>query len=619
MAEGLLEGVLGGEEEKIDPTVGGTEPIVAAVAANLAGQNPEVAAKTAAMFDRQTRLLELQCKNVEAEYEVFESEAGPRLLALRLRTGFQLFFALIATVIGLALAIVVYSATQSRGVVIEPFDIAPNIAAEVPSGKIVAAGLLDVLTKIQAASRSSIEHRNLSNAWTSEISIDVPDTGISIGQLERMVKTRFGHDEHVDGNLVKSKKGGLALTVRGSGILPKTFTDEAGDLDTLLRQAGEYVFGQSQPGLWAAYLSNNNRDDDAIAFAQSAYLAVDASERPYVLNYWANAIADKGGEGAMRQALPLWRETIRLQPDYWAGYNNIMYALNGLGEEEGVVRVGEQFMKAAGGRPGRAPENLYQNYDQVVWNLPAARASNVADMESHSGIGTSGAVAGPENLNIAQYEAQMHDVDSAALRVKTTSVDEKNAPDVAAAAFTRALLAEETQDFKAAAKEWDIYAGAYANPTVSTANPAYICFAALSYEKTSQSAKAEAALKPFGNSTFVDCYRFRADLQEIRGDWAGAQVWYAKAVKLAPSIPSGYYSWGVALAKNGDLAGAADKLKLANQKGPHWADPLKAWGDVLVKQGNAKEALAKYDEALKYAPNWKQLREAREAAATLKT
>jgi hypothetical protein len=40
---------------------------------------------------------------------------------------------------------------------------------------------------------------------------------------------------------------------------------------------------------------------------------------------------------------------------------------------------------------------------------------------------------------------------------------------------------------------------------------------------------------------------------------------------------------------------------------------------VLVKQNDAKDALAKYDEALKYAPNWKQLKEAREAAAKLKT
>ena len=61
------------------------------------------------------------------------------------------------------------------------------------------------------------------------------------------------------------------------------------------------------------------------------------------------------------------------------------------------------------------------------------------------------------------------------------------------------------------------------------------------------------------------------------------------------------------------------KLKDANQKGPHWADPLKAWGDVLVKQGRMKEALVKYDQALKYAPNWKQLIDAHEALAKQKS
>src|SRR6202140_3512006 len=154
---------------------------------------------------------------------------------------------------------------------------------------------------------------------------------------------------------------------------------------------------------------------------------------------------------------------------------------------------------------------------------------------------------------------------------------------------------------------------------VSPTNPSYICNAAVTYEKTGQPARADAALNAVGKLTYVDCYRFKGDVMDLRGDWLGAQAWYAKSVKLAPSIPSRYYSWGVALAKHGDLDGAAAKFKDANQKSPRWADPLKAWGDVLLKQGKAKEALAKYDEALKYAPNRKQLKEAREALAKQKT
>jgi tetratricopeptide (TPR) repeat protein len=626
MAEGLLGAVLGEEEEKPEleapEALASAEAFAAAVAALASRQDPQVARDTSAFLRDQSELLRVQKRHLEDEHALRlahlqgqKHEGNLRRTGIRIRIAFQFLIAVVAALIGIVVLVMFRDAVSSRSVVIDAFDIAPNLSTQVPGGKIVAAGLLDVLTRIQAATRSGAERRHLSNAWTNDIAIEVPETGLSIGQLERMLTARFGHDQHIDGDVVQTRKGGLALTVRGTGILPKTFTDETSDLDALLTEAGEYVYGQSQPGLWAAYLSNNNRYDEAIRFSQAAFTTADPSERPYVLNYWANAITAKGGDGAMREALTLYREALRLKPDYWVGYNNIMYALGGLGDEEGLVRVGRQMIKAAGGRPGRAPENLYQNYDQMVWDLWAVRASKIADIESHGGIGTTSSATGAENLNVAQFEAQMHDIESATFRLKTTPVDEKNPGDVAAAAMDRALLAEERGDLKAAAREWDAFAAAYANTTVSTANPLSICFAALTYEKTGQPAKADAALNAVGTLTYVDCYRFRGDLLDLRGDWAGAQAWYAKAVKLGPSMPAGYYSWGVALAQRGDLKAAAVKFKDAHQKGSHWADPLKAWGDVLMRQGHPKEALVKYDEALKYAPNWTALKAAREAAA----
>jgi len=626
MAYGLLGGILGGEDGKSEatasPALATAEAFAAAVAAKISGNDPEVTRKTVDFLSEQTQLLKAQKEYLKDEHALRLAHLrnqvraeNVRQFGMRVRIGLHAIIVLIAMGIAVGAAIMIHDAVESRSVVIDPFDIAPNVAAQVPSGKIVAAGLLDVLTRIQAATRSGAEHRSLASAWTNDIAIDVPETGVSIGQLERVMKARFGRDQHIDGDLAQSETGGLALTVRGTGISPKTFTDEARHLNKLLTQAGEYVYGQSQPGLFAAYLANNDRNDEAIRFSQTAYARADSSERPYVLNYWANAIAGQGAEGAMRRALPLYREALRRKPDYWTAYNNIMYALNGLGDEEGLVRVSAQLMQAAGGRPGRAPEHEYQNYDRTVWDLPAERAEAIADVESHSGIGTTGSAGGAENLQIAQYEVQMHDVEGAALRLNTTPVDAKYAPDLAQATFVRALLAEEKGDPQAAAREWDTYAEAYANPSVRTNDPHTICFAAASYEKTGQPAKAEAALDAVGSLTLVDCDRFRGDILDLRGDWPNAQLWYAKAVKLAPSIPSGYYSWGLALAKHGNLEGAAEKFKDANQKGPHWADPLKAWGDVLMGLGQGKKAIEKYDEALKYAPNWAGLKASREAAA----
>jgi tetratricopeptide (TPR) repeat protein len=57
----------------------------------------------------------------------------------------------------------------------------------------------------------------------------------------------------------------------------------------------------------------------------------------------------------------------------------------------------------------------------------------------------------------------------------------------------------------------------------------------------------------------------------------------------------------------GDLDGAIAKFTIANQKGPHFADPLEMWGEALIARNRSDLALAKFEEANKYAPNWGRL------------
>jgi tetratricopeptide (TPR) repeat protein len=211
----------------------------------------------------------------------------------------------------------------------------------------------------------------------------------------------------------------------------------------------------------------------------------------------------------------------------------------------------------------------------------------------------------------------LHYPESANLALKTTKEDPHDPTIAAMTHHVRGRLAAEAGDAATATIEMAAFGAAYADPVVSSQYPGYNCWIAPVEEAAGHPDKADAVLRTGG--TFVDCYRFRADILDGRGDWPGAQKAYADAVALAPDLPSAYYSWGVALAKHRDFDAAVAKLKDANQKGPHWADPLKAWGDVLVKQGRMKEALVKYDQALKYAPNWKQLIDAHEALAKQKS
>ena len=579
----------------------------------------------------QAQLVETQNEHLKAEHAARlhflqgqAREVDLRRFGLRLRVGFQLFIALLATAIGIGLLVMIRDAVTSRSIVVDLFEAPVSLAEMGLTGRVVAAAVHDRLVALQAATRIAAQKREISGAWANEIGIEVPDTGVSVDQLERALRSWFGHDLHITGHLVKTGSAGFALTVRGAGVVPKTFSDGRGDFDALATKAAEYVYGESQPGLFAHYLANDvARYDDAIAFAKSHLATASLDDQPLLLNYWGNAVAMSSPDGSGdREALWLFQEAVRINPEYWNGYDNIVNSLAILGNEERALQNGLHLIKVAGGRPGKAPESAFAAYDQLTYNLRALRVSQLSTIASTGG-GVNQAGYGAAGLIAALTDIQLHEVETARLRLTTAVWDHQSHLDVALLNYARAQIAEEVGDLTAAAAYWDDYALVYADPSVAIGNPWTRCWAARTYEKTAQPVKADAALdaslKVSGTSTYVDCYRFRGDVLELRGDWSGAQDWYGKAVKLGPSIPSGYYSWGIALAKHGDLDGAAAKLKDANQKGPHWADPLKAWGDVLLKQGKTKEALAKYEAALKYAPNWKQLKEARDALAQQKS
>jgi predicted Zn-dependent protease len=108
----------------------------------------------------------------------------------------------------------------------------------------------------------------------------------------------------------------------------------------------------------------------------------------------------------------------------------------------------------------------------------------------------------------------------------------------------------------------------------------------------------------------ADCYncvRYRARIAATAKQWGRADYWFARAVHDAPSIPFAYTDWGQTLLARGKADAAVVQFKLANQKGPHFADPLEGWGEALMAKNQSHLALAKFAEAEKYAPNWGRL------------
>jgi tetratricopeptide (TPR) repeat protein len=103
------------------------------------------------------------------------------------------------------------------------------------------------------------------------------------------------------------------------------------------------------------------------------------------------------------------------------------------------------------------------------------------------------------------------------------------------------------------------------------------------------------------------CLLMRARITEAEGHRAGADWWFAQAVSSQQSIPFAYSAWGESLLARGDPDGAIEKFKLANSRGPHFADPMEMWGEALMLKNRSDLALAKFEEANKYAPNWGRL------------
>jgi tetratricopeptide (TPR) repeat protein len=627
MAKGLVEGIVGGEEEKPEvetpEALAGAAAFASAIAAIASKQDPEVARRTAAFLTDQSELLKVQKEHLKDEHALRLTQLRRQAALLRgqqigqaVRVTIQVVTALIFIAIGVSAVAMVHDAFNSRGVVIEPFEISPNVAEQVPTGRIVASGLLDHITELQATARLlKTQKSDLAGAWAEEASITIPEAGLSLNQVEQFLRQKLGHDIHVSGDIVRAAPDGIALTIRGLDVLPKTFAGSSGDLDSLLQQAAEYLYGEANIVAFSYYLDTKKQYRREIEYLQSHIKKASEADRASVLVSWAGALVDSEGMSRLPQAKSLMQQAIKIAPRDPLGYRNLGADMALGGDEEGAAGLMETALRA-----GIEPADLY-TYADLHYDFQSEKKFSEKNIEDSQGTGT--LTGGQPQFYLAIVSARQHDMETAENFLNSMPIDAQSEDDVAEYAGATAMIAADKGNLTDATKAWDQLLK-ITDPRVWIDNGTLglyplMCFAAVDYEKAGMPQKADAALdapkRILGVDSYVDCYRSRGDVLDLRGDWKGAQEWYGKAIKLAPSIPSGYYSYGLALMKHGDIKRAEEQLKLASEKGPHWADPLKAWGDVLVKQGNKKDALAKYDEALKYAPSWKHLHEARDAVA----
>ncbi|MGH8306879.1 MAG: tetratricopeptide repeat protein [Gammaproteobacteria bacterium] len=597
-----------------DELPGKDKGFAASLAMDAAGKSPEMSERAAKYLDEQIALSRVQREHLERTQALHEENLKlqsqalraqhKQLRAQRLHDRFRTVYQTVLSVIALAILVVivyaVYSAATDQSVVVNQFQVPPSFVAEGNSGTVVASAFLDQLQALQAASQSSQAAKALQDAWSNNIQLQVPDVHVSLGDISRTLHNWLGHETKINGDVVQQGNQ-IVLTVRGTNFAARTFSGNPADLPKLLIAAAEYVYGQAEPYLFSVYLITHGRVPEAIALIKSVYPKASDKDRPWLLNGWGNALAVLNQNAS---AADKFEQAVHLDPHFWIAYGNLQSTQIILGQEEAAYQTGLHLEKVA--RRGswfaaHMPILYYLATDYLCMGLSDVHQELLADEAAHGGQGSQLGLDAPLD---AEMLARMHANTQATLTLQTSPGAGSDPYVLAETAFVQGLMAFDRQDYAQASTALQ------ESDTLLTQHPDQqanfltqpTCYLGLALGLSDQNSKADVAIAKGGH--VVDCYRFKGDVADHRGNWVRAQQDYQAAVDLAPSLPMAYQSWGLALLRHGDYKDAIEKFQQANQRGPHWCDPLKYWGDALAAQGNYKQAIEKYAEAAKYTPGW---------------
>jgi hypothetical protein len=237
-------------EEKEGPGAGvtGADP----VAISLALTGADRAEANAFLRDQRQHMHE-QLKQIHLD--IMEKWLGVLLRVATLIVG-------LGAAAGIGL--MVWDAAQSNGLIIEPFNVPPDMAAKGLTGEVVASQVLDRLTAIQTSTPSFRPPRSYANNWGKDIKVEIPETGVSIGEFRHALREWLGNDIHINGEVWHTDSG-IAISARTSGEQGEVYAGPQSDFDALVQKAAEHVYAQTQPYRYANYIRGLRRIDEARA------------------------------------------------------------------------------------------------------------------------------------------------------------------------------------------------------------------------------------------------------------------------------------------------------------------------------------------------------------------
>ena len=584
----------------------------AAMALALNGASREDAG---VFLKKQGALIDDQRHHLHEQYKQLRLGTWEKRLGVLLRVG----TAMVGFAAAAGVALLIWDAAHAQGLIIAPFSVAPDMASRGITGQVVASQVLDKITTMQSITSSNRPAQSFANNWGDDIKVEIPETGISVGEFYHFLRGWLGHDIQISGEVYHTAKG-IAVTARVGADSGATFAGPEADLDALVQKAAEHVYGDTQPYRFSQFLYNAGRPAETLPILNKLTSGASTLERAWGWNGLSTGLR---GRGNLRAAIVNFRKAIAIYPDFTPDYHTAALAEFFLGQFEAALADYRTTKELLTRNPvpaldARVVPKFRLDTDQFIAFL-------LGDFAAVVSLGRAGDEAADDQGtevthetfrdNVLKALALQHDGAGARAYFSEMPAPFKSLYSVSRA---RARLHME-----AALENWQAVSALEPDgeKLEMASETAFAEFGpqrgdiletelrprlALAKARLGDVAGGEALIATTPGDCY-DCVLTRAQIAEQAGQSGRADYWFARAVQQAPSIPFAYADWGQVLLARGNADAAIAKFTLANQKGPHFADPLEMWGEALMAKKQPGQALTKFADAEKYAPNWGRL------------
>ncbi|MBV9548126.1 MAG: hypothetical protein JO256_00455, partial [Alphaproteobacteria bacterium] len=254
---------------------GGAAADSAALMLALAGASRQ---KADAFLDEQRALVAIQKHHLHEQIKHLDLGIWEKRLGVMLR----LATLLVGLAVAAGLSLLVWDSAHANGLIVDEFTVPPDLAARGLTGQGVAGELLADLLSLQARSSSVRAASSYANNWGNNLKVEIPESGISVGELRRFLREWLGHETHLSGAVIRTGNGVTIRASAGSDAFPAMTGAEA-DMDTLLQNMAEAIYRRTQPYRHALFLYTGNvRMPEAEAALQT--LAANGAPED---RYWA--------------------------------------------------------------------------------------------------------------------------------------------------------------------------------------------------------------------------------------------------------------------------------------------------------------------------------------------